>query len=255
MEEIMSNNYIKDTLKDVIRHTHDLGIFEMVKIRGTTTQTEIETVDADKTVIVKGTTNDPVADFADATIGLSRMGVLKSFLQYPGYDSDGATVQVNSQDRNGEQVPTEVQFVSEEGGDAHYRFMLADVINQQLKDIKFKGAEFDVTIKPGIEPMKNLAYFTSALAAYEPNFMPKTEGGALYFYIGGQGSDRTKILIDNNVEGEITTEWNWPLDIVLKILRLGNSAMVDMSFNNQGLLQITVDSGMSKFTYLLPARS
>ena len=80
----MSNNYIKDTLKDVIRHTHDLGIFEMVKIRGTTTQTEIETVDADKTVIVKGTTNDPVADFADATIGLSRMGVLKSFLQYPG---------------------------------------------------------------------------------------------------------------------------------------------------------------------------
>ena len=74
-------------------------------------------------------------------------------------------------------------------------------------------------------------------------------------YIGGQGSDRTKVLIDNNVEGEITTEWNWPLDIVLKILRLGNSAMVDMSFNNQGLLQITVDSGMSKFTYLLPARS
>ena len=133
--------------------------------------------------------------------------------------------------------------------------MLADVINQQLKEIKFKGAEFDVTISPGIEPMKNLAYFTGALAAYEPNFMPKTEAGALYFYIGGQGSDRTKVLIDNNVEGEITTEWNWPLDIVLKILRLGNSAMVDMSFNNQGLLQITVDSGMSKFTYLLPARS
>ena len=25
--------------------------------------------------------------------------------------------------------------------------MLADVINQQLKDIKFKGAEFDVTIQ------------------------------------------------------------------------------------------------------------
>ena len=53
----------------------------------------------------------------------------------------------------------------------------------------------------------------------------------------------------------LSHEWNWPLDIVLKILRLGNSAMVDMSFNNQGLLQITVDSGMSKFTYLLPARS
>ena len=28
------SNYIKDTLKDVIRHTHDLGILEMVKIKG-----------------------------------------------------------------------------------------------------------------------------------------------------------------------------------------------------------------------------
>ena len=43
--------------------------------------------------------------------------------------------------------PVEVAFTSTEGTDAHYRFMLADVINQQLKDIKFKGAEFDVTIQ------------------------------------------------------------------------------------------------------------
>ena len=49
----MSNNYIKDVLKDVVRHTHDLGIFEMVKIKGTTSETVVETVDADKTVISK----------------------------------------------------------------------------------------------------------------------------------------------------------------------------------------------------------
>ena len=53
------SNYIKDTLKDVIRHTHDLGIFEMVKIKGSNRIPEIETVDADKTVILKGSTNNP----------------------------------------------------------------------------------------------------------------------------------------------------------------------------------------------------
>ena len=155
------SNYIKDTLKDVIRHTHDLGIFEMVKIKGSTESTEIETVDADKTVILKGSTNNPVVDFADATVGLSRMAVLKGYLQYPGFDKEDSTVTVQTQERNGEQVPVEVAFTSTEGTDAHYRFMLADVINQQLKDIKFKGAEFDVTIQPSKKMMKT--YLTSTM--------------------------------------------------------------------------------------------
>ena len=249
------NNYIKDTMKDVIRHTHDLGIFEMVKVKGTAEATEVETVDADKTVIFKGEMKNPVPDFIDATVGLSRMGVLKGYLQYPDFDDEAATVKVVTQERNGETVPTEVEFVSATGTDAHYRFMLADVINQQLKDIKFKGAEFDVNIVPTQKMMKDLTYFNTVLAAYEANFMPKTEDGALYFHVGDGGSDRTKILIDNNVDGEINTEWKWSLDVVLKILRLGDNANLVMSFNNQGLLQIKVDSGMGVYTYLLPARS
>ena len=249
------NNYIKDTMKDILRHTHDLGVFEMVKIKGTAEATEVETVDADKTVIFKGEMNNPVVDFVDATVGLSRMGVLKGYLQYPDFENETATVKVVTQERNGETVPTEVEFVSDNGTDAHYRFMLADVINQQLKDIKFKGAEFDVNIEPSQKMMKDLTYFNTILAAYEANFMPKTEDGALYFHVGDGGSDRTKILIDNNVDGEINTEWKWSLDVVLKILRLGDNSNLVMSFNNQGLLQIKVDSGMGVYTYLLPARS
>ena len=249
------NNYIKDTMKDILRHTHDLGVFEMVKIKGTAESTEVETVDADKTVIFKGELNNPVVDFVDATVGLSRMGVLKGYLQYPDFENENATVRVVTQDRNGESVPTEVEFISENGTDAHYRFMLADVINQQLKDIKFKGAEFDVDIEPSQKMMKDLTYFNTILAAYEANFMPKTEDGALYFHVGDGGSDRTKILINNNVEGEINTDWKWPLDVVLKILRLGDNSSLVMSFNNQGPLQIKVDSGMGIYTYLLPARS
>ena len=57
------------------------------------------------------------------------------------------------------------------------------------------------------------------------------------------------------IEGSITKDWRWPLDIVLKILRLSDSGNCVMSINDQGLLQIIVDSGIGKYTYLLPARS
>ncbi len=248
------NNYIKDTLKDVLKHTHSLGIFEMVKISGTMEETSVETVDGDKTVIFKGKTVNPVPDFVDATIGLSRMGVLQGYLQYPGFDDENATVQITTQNRNGEDVPVEVEFVAADGTDAHYRFMLADVVNQQLKEIKFKGAEFDVNIIPTAKNLKDLGYFNSVLGAYEANFAPKTKDGKLFFHIGDGVSDRTKILIAEGVDGDITHEFRWPLDIVLKILRLGDSANIVLSINNKGLLQIKVLSGLGEYTYLLPAK-
>ena len=249
------NNYIKDTLKDVLKHTHNLGIFEMVKVTGTAEQTAIETVDADKTVIFKGVTVNPVPDFVDATVGLSRMNVLDGYLKYPDFDDADATVQIIKQNRNDVDVPTEVEFISQAGTDAHYRFMLADVVNQQLKEIKFKGAEFDVNIVPSAKNLKDLGYFNGVLSQFESTFSPRTEDGKLYFYIGDAGGDRTKIQIAEAVEGDMNHEFHWPLDIVLRILRLGDNANCVLSINQKGLLQIIVDSGIGTYTYLLPAKN
>lgn len=250
----MTQHSIKDTLKDVLKHTHSLGIFEMVKIQGTETETTVETVDAEKTVIFKGKTVNAVPDFVEHTVGLSRMSVLDGYLKYPGFDADDATVAVKTQERNGETVPTEVAFLAADGTDACYRFMLADVVNQQLKDIKFKGAQFDVNIVPTQKNLKDLGYFNGVLSAYESTFMPKTHDGKLYFHIGDAGGDRTKILVADAVDGSLTHEHRWPLDIVLKILRLSDSANVVLSFNAKGLLQIKVHSGLGEYTYLLPAK-
>lgn len=246
---------IKDIFKDILKHTHGLGIFEMVKITGALESTEVETVDADKTVIFKGQTHEPVVDFVDSTIGLSRMGVLQGYLQYPGFDDETAKVEVIKQDRNGDTVPTEIKFTSADGNDANYRFMLADVINQQLKSIKFKGADFGINIVPTQKNLKDLSYFNSVLGGYEANFAPKTDGTQLFFHIGDGVSDRTKIAISNEIEGSITKDWRWPLDIVLRILKLSESGNCVMSINDEGLLQIIVDSGIGKYTYLLPAKS
>ena len=248
----MANNYIKDTLKDVLRHTHNLGIYEMVKVTGTMEETEIETVDADKTVILKGKLKSPVADFVGNTVGLSRMGTLARFLEYPGFTEDTATVEVTTQKRNDEDVPAEVKFQDENGTDAHYRFMAAEIVNQQLKAINFKGASYDVEINPTAKMLKDLNFFSSALDL-EDTFTPKTEGGNLYFLIGEAGSDRTKVKVAEAVTGDLTHDFQWPLAIVLKICRLSENANVTMSFNQKGLLQIVVDSGMGEYTYLLPA--
>ena len=133
--------------------------------------------------------------------------------------------------------------------------MLADVINQQLKSIKFKGAEFDINIVPTAKNLKDLGYFNTILSSYEAMFSPSTDGTELYFNIGDGISDRAKVLVASDIEGVISKDWKWPLDVVLRILRLGNSGNCVLSINDQGLLQIKVDSGLGVYTYLLPAKS
>jgi len=77
----------------------------------------------------------------------------------------------------------------------------------------------------------------------------------LWFHIGDGVSDRTKIKISDAIDGSVSKDWKWPLDIVLKILRLGDNGIATLSINDQGLLQIVVDSGLGEYTYLLPAKS
>lgn len=245
---------VKDTLKDILKHTHGLGIFEMVKITGTDAETAIETTDAEKTVILKGKTVNVVPDFEDATVGLSRMSVLNGYLQYPGFDDEKATVGIVTQERNGETVPVEVKFEAADGTDAVYRFMLADVINQQLKEIKFRGAEFDIDIVPTAKNIKDLVYFNGILGAFESNFSPRIVDKKLYFHIGDGVSDRTKILIAEGVTAKINADLRWPLDIVLKILKLSDSSNATLSINTKGLLQIKIHSGLGEYTYLLPSK-
>ena len=246
---------IKDIFKDILRHSHALGFIEMVKISGTAEGTTIEAMDADKTVILQGKLHNPVADFIDQTVGLSRMSVLDGYLKFPGFGDEGAKVEIETQSRNGEDIPVEIAFESAEGHSGSYRFMLADVINQQLKTVKMKEIPWDVTIVPTQKNLKDLGYFNGVLGGFEPVFSPTTESGALYFNIGEGAGDKGKLPINNNVDGELSGNWKWEIDKALSILRLSDSANCTVSFSNAGAMQIVIDSGLGEYTYILPAKS
>ena len=249
----MADNFIKDTLKDILRHTHNLGIFEMLKISGTIEQTDIVSVDTDKVVIFIANTKTPVPEFVDATIGWNRLPVLDGYLKMFSEAND--TVEVVTEERNGEDAPTEIALKGEDGNTANFRLMPASIIDAQLGNIEYVGAEdYDVSIVPTQKNLKDLTAINSILGQYESMFTPKVEDGALYFHVGDQGGDRSKIKVSDVAGGELTREFNWPLDVVLKILRLGDGSNVALQIMNQGVLKITVDSGISEYKYYLPAQ-
>ena len=69
---------MKDNLQDLIGHTSQLGFIDLIKVTGTDTETAINAIAEDRTVIVSGKFKAANAQFA-GTFGMPNLGKLKLF--------------------------------------------------------------------------------------------------------------------------------------------------------------------------------
>lgn len=245
---------ILNSMKDIVKHTSSLGFIDMVKIVGTEEDAKIEAIDADKTVVVYGSMYQPITGL-DKTVGLSRMGVLKGILDFPGFADTGAKVEVTTESRGGDTVPTEIKFESGAGHVANYRFMSEVMVSEQIKVPPFKGATWNLTIQPEKKNITELSYWSGVLGGTEKRFIATVDGSnTLNFLVGTGPTDRTTVPFAKNVTGTLKHQWSWPLAQVLSILKLGDTAQsLTMYFSDMGAMKIEIDSAMGKYSYILPA--
>ncbi len=242
-----------DSLKDIVKHTSSLGFIDMVKIVGTAADAKIEAIDADKTVVIFGSMLQPINGI-DTTVGLSRVPILKGYIDFPLFSGAAADVSVVTEVRGTATVPTEIKFDSGSGHTANYRFMSEAMVNEQIKVPPFKGATWNVTIEPEKKKIAELAYFQGVLGGFEKRFIVSIDKGTLNFSVGTGPTDRTVVPFANNVTGTLKHQWSWPLAQVLSILKLSDTdSTTVMKFSDMGALMIELESGIGKYQYILPA--
>lgn len=243
---------IKDVISDIVKHTA-VSFIEHVKISGSNEQTCIDAMDADRTVILKGVLHAPIEDF-EGEIGFGNLPFLKGVLNLANYKADGSTVEIVSREKNGIKMPDHLLFKDENGNTDKYRFMSKEIIDQVLKTVKFKGANWDIVVTPTKQNVSELQSMASIYGGIEPNFTLKTENGNLVISLGNvNGSFSGKRIFATNLGGDFKEQFAWPLKQVLAILNLGMSGKCTLSLSKLGALQISVDSGIGKYDYILPA--
>ena len=242
-----------DSFKDIVKHTASLGFIDMVKIVGTAADAKIEAIDSDKTVVVFGDMYQPIKGI-DSTVGLSRIAVLKGFIDFPLFSSDKAVIDIVTEVRGGATVPTEIKFDSGSGHKSNYRFMSETMVNEQIKVPPFKGATWNLTVIPEKKKIAELGYFQGVLGGFEKRFVVSVDKGTLNFDVGSGPTDRTTVPFATNVTGTMKHQWSWPLSQVLSILKLSETASTTtMYFSDMGALKIDIDSGIGRYSYILPA--
>ena len=243
----------RDIVQDIVKHTAGLGFITSVKVTGTDESTTLDAMDADRTVILQAKLHNTVEEF-NGEFGLGNLGFLAGVTALGNYQTDDATVEVVARDRNGVSSPDHLMFRDADGNTDQYRFMSKEIIEQTLQTVKFKGVEWDVTLEPTKAKVNELQQVAGIYGGIEPNFTVKTEGSDLIVTVGAaDGSFTGKRTFAQNVNGEITAGYAWPLAQVLAILKLGMSGTCVMQISKKGALMISVDSGIGKYDYILPA--
>ncbi len=242
---------MKDILTDIVAHTHSLGILPLVKITGEDDSTTIESMAEDRSVILTAKTSKPIGEF-EGVFGMPNLDKLNLHLKIPEY-KENAKIEVIQADRNGKTVPVSLHFENAAGDFVNdYRFMNAEIINEKLKTVKFKGATWDIEFEPGVTSIQRLKLQAQAHSE-ETVFQVKTENGNLVFFFGDASTHAGSFTFHADIKGKLKQTWAWPVTQVMSILALDGDKT--MKIADAGAMMITVNSGLAEYNYILPAQS
>lgn len=239
---------MRDCLLDLVEHTYDLGCIDLIKIVGTDSGTEIVGLAEDLSVVIRGNYHNPVADFV-GTFGMPNLGKLKTLLNLQEYREDAKLTITRRQ--TGE--PEGIVFENKAGDfKNNYRFMASEIVSDKLKTAKIKPVSWHVEFEPTNAAIQRLKWQMSANAE-EANFQAKTENGDLKFFFGDHSTHSGNFVFHPGVSGQLKRAWSWPAKQFVSIMDLTGDKTVKIS--DDGAAQITVDSGMAVYNYILPAQS
>ena len=239
---------MRDYLLDLVEHTYDLGCIDLVKIVGDTSKTEIVGLAEDLSVVIRGNFHNPVADFV-GTFGMPNLGKLKTLLNLQEYKEDAKLTITKRAD--GE--PDGITFENKAGDfKNNYRFMASGIVNEKLKTAKIRPVTWHIEFEPTNAAIQRMKWQMSANAE-EANFQAKTEGNDLKFFFGDHSTHSGNFVFHPGVSGQLKRAWAWPAKQFVSIMDLTGDKKVRIS--DDGAAEITVDSGLAVYQYLLPAQS
>ena len=244
---------MKDILQDIVAHTNKLGFLNIVKVTGTEDKTLIDSMADDRSVIMYAETANPHPDMI-GTFGMPQLEKLRYLLDGKEYQED-AKIEVVTGQRNGEEIPVGLHFENKDGDFKNdYRFMNQEIINEKLKTVKFRGVKWDVEVEPTMSAVQRFQFQAGANTEHT-TFLAKTDSGNLKFTFGDQSSHGGEFIFATGVTGNLTKGWTWPVNSVLSILKIADANNAKISFSNEGAMQITLDSGIATYKYIIPAQA
>jgi len=241
----MENKMIIDALKEIVTHTHTLGILDTVKVEGTDEETGFVSLSSDQTVYLHSKFHKAIPEFK-GVFGLPDLARLNTILNIPEYSENAqVTMQRHLSDN-----PASVSFQNVSGDFRNdYRFMSSTIVETQIPTQTLRPIKWDISFTPSARAIQRLKYQSQAVGNTIKSFAAWTDGGNLMVSLGDKSS-----VVGAFAFAEVTgsvSEANWPLNAIQTILGLDGEKTVKI-FSDR-LMEIVVDSGFATHTFNIGA--
>lgn len=239
--------HIKNILTDLTKTTSGLS-FDIIKVTGTEEKTEFKSMSEDGTIIMKAKTKDVVPEF-EGTFGLSNLKILSGYLSiFNSYDKDeNVVVEVNSSERNGTDVKTDITFRADKRSKANYRLVGENGLKKILvaKSIEWNAAINELSRKKIGEFEK----FSGVLSSTVKKFSVSEDDGVISFTIGDDSGAVSSAVVEMGEvdDGNLSSSFKYPISEVKTVL--GNDSP-KLKFSDKGFMMISVDTGLIEYEFI-----
>lgn len=239
---------LKDYIQDLTKTVITTGFFEKVKITASSKDIIIEALEKDKDVVLKGKWSKPLADL-NGEFGLSNLGLLSTIISDSEFNSPDSKLEVVYKNKE----PEELTYENKSKSFINYRFMSTQLIPDQPKFIE---PAWDVVVKPTKANIQQFSWAANGLGAYEQYFTPSIKNGDLKFFIGedGSASQRGSVTFATGLKEKFDSQHKWKIAHIQSVLKLADSAELEMAFSAKGAVQITVSTGVGVYKFIFPAK-
>jgi hypothetical protein len=241
---------MKDFLLDIVEHVLPTGVINLVKITGDDKSTVVTAISEDKTTLIfRGTFHTPQPEF-EGVFGLPNLTNLATILNIPEY-RDNANIYIKKENVEGVDKPRSIQFDNASGDfNNNFRLMVDYLVSDKVRDVKFNGTTWNITMEPTVASISRLKYQSQAHSAYE-TFTARSDGNDLRLYFGDPSGHAGDFVFQSGVSGKLSGDWQHRVTLFQSILNLSGDKVIQ--FSDDGVILITVDSGLVKYEYFLPA--
>jgi hypothetical protein len=179
---------------------------------------------------------------------MPNLNKLKTILGFDEYDENAKI----STTRDEEGIAKAIHFENKNGDFVNdYRLMAESIVKEKVSTVIFKGAVWNVEFNPTVEGIGRLKKQAQANSE-ENNFKVKIDNGDLKISFGDPATHSGNFVFYPKVSGTFNGTLQFPVNLVTQVLSMAGDKT--MRIAERGILEITIDSGIGTYRYLIPAQ-
>lgn len=242
---------IREAVLDIISHTEKAGgIIDCVRVKGTSKTTNVQAVAGDTDLVMNGVFMQPVAEFI-GEFGMGNLKQLNCMAHFTDNQDEHAEIKVVREDSGKGERPSSLVFSNPKTDSRdEYRFM------DPPRVPKFKGADWHADLRPTKEEIERFLNVAQIYSENDETFLPFIKDGCVIFKFGNDESPAAGVrTFANDVKGNLTSDWRFPLSVFLKVAKLALIEDCEMHFSEKGVAKVKVDSSIARYEYIIPSKS